>query len=135
SIFDAGTLIAKQAQQTAKTQQAAISVTQVTLQAFSEVETALAAEVTLANRELQQQNAEYYFSVAEQLAFEQYIAGLTDYITVLESQRSAFDAQTSLLAIKNTRIQNRIKLLLALGGDMPTALTVITEKELSRVNE
>lgn len=135
SIFDAGTLTAKQAQQIAKTQQAAISVTKVTLQAFSEVETTLAAEVTLANRELLQQNAEYYFSVAEQLAFEQYIAGLTDYITVLESQRSAFDAQTSLLTIKNTRIQNRIKLLLALGGGMPTELTVITEKDLSRVNE
>jgi len=135
SVFDAGALIAKQAQQTAKTQQSAILVTQVTLQAFSEVETALAAEVTLANRELQQQNAEYYFNVAEQLAFEQYIAGLTDYITVLESQRSAFDAQTSSLAIKNTRIQNRIKLLLALGGDIPTSLTVNTEKDLSRVNE
>ena len=135
SIFDAGALTAKQAQQTAKTQQAAISVTRVTLQAFSEVETALAAEVTLANRELQQQNAEYYFNIAEQLAFEQYIAGLTDYITVLESQRSAFDAQISLLAIKTTRIQNRIKLLLALGGDIPTSLTVNTEKDLSRVNE
>jgi len=135
SVFDAGALTAKQAQQTAKTQQAAISVTQVTLQAFSEVETALAAEVTLANREFQQQNAEYYFNVAEQLAFEQYIAGLTDYITVLESQRSAFDAQTSSLAIKNSRIQNRIKLLLALGGDIPTSLTVNTEKDLSRVNE
>ncbi|MDX2322357.1 MAG: TolC family protein [Moritella sp.] len=135
SIFDAGALTAKQAQQTAKTQQAAISVTEVTLQAFSEVETALATEVTLAKRELRQQDAEYYFSVAEQLAFEQYIAGLTDYITVLESQRSAFDAQTSLLSIKNTRIQNRIKLLLALGGDIPTSLTVNPEKELSRVNE
>lgn len=135
SIFNAGTLTAKQAQQTAKTQQAAISVTEVTLQAFSDVETALSAEVTLANRELQQQNAENYFSVAEQLAFEQYIAGLTDYITVLESQRSAFDAQTALLSIKNTRIQNRIKLLHALGGDIPASLAVNTDKELSRVNE
>lgn len=135
SIFDAGLLTAKQAQQTAKTQQAAIKVTQVTLQAFNDVESTLAAEVTLANRELQQQDAEYYFRIAEQLAFEQYIAGLTDYITVLESQRSAFDAQTALLTIKNTRIQNRIKLLLALGGDIPTALTVSTQKDLSRVNE
>jgi len=134
SIFDAGTLTAKQTQQTAKTQQAAIAVTSITLQAFSDVETALSAEGALANRELQQQNAENYFRIAEQLAFEQYIAGLIDYITVLESQRSAFDAQTTLLSIKNTRIQNRIKLLLALGGNIPTSLAVNTEKELSRVN-
>ena len=36
---------------------------------------------------------------------------------VLESQRRAFDSRSSLLSTKNARLQNRIDLYLALGGD------------------
>jgi hypothetical protein len=42
---------------------------------------------------------------------------LTDIITVLESQRRSFNAQRSLLQVSNQRLQNRIDLYLALGGD------------------
>lgn len=122
-IFDAGNLEAKQQQQLITAKKAANKVTSTTLQAFIEIENTLSAERTLAQQEIEQRDAKEYFATAEQLAFEQYIAGLSAYITVLESQRSAYDAQTSLLAIKNARIQNRIQLLLALGGDLPQSVT------------
>ena len=40
-----------------------------------------------------------------------------DIITVLESQRRAFDSRSTLLTIKNQRLQNRVDLYLSLGGD------------------
>ena len=51
------------------------------------------------------------------LAFEQYQRGLVTYTTVLESQRRAFDAQTSVIDLRNQLIQNRITLYLSLGGN------------------
>ena len=38
-------------------------------------------------------------------------------VTVLAAQRRAFTANSSLIAIRNERLQNRIDLYLALGGD------------------
>jgi multidrug efflux system outer membrane protein len=51
------------------------------------------------------------------LAFEQYQRGLVTYTTVLESQRRAFDAQSTVIDLRNQLLQNRITLFLALGGD------------------
>lgn len=137
-IFDAGNLEAKQQQQAITASKAANAITSATLQAFVEVENSLSAEGTLAQQEIEQQQAATYFASAEQLAFEQYIAGITSYITVLESQRSAYDAQTTLLSIKHSRIQNRVQLLLALGGPLPSEINLIpftaTAKDSDSVN-
>ena len=53
---------------------------------------------------------------AEELALERYRSGLTDIITWLEARRRAFDSRSSLLAVSNRRLRNRIALHLALGG-------------------
>jgi outer membrane protein TolC len=47
----------------------------------------------------------------------QYEKGLVDIITLLESQRRAFDARSALLSVRRQRLENRINLYLALGGD------------------
>ena len=60
-----------------------------------------------------QSNAE----AALTLAFDQYQKGLVNFTTVLEAQRRAFDAQTTVVQLRNQRLQSRIALLLALGGD------------------
>jgi NodT family efflux transporter outer membrane factor (OMF) lipoprotein len=86
------------------------------LQAFREVETTLAAENTLLREEAALKMAEEESIAAEDLAWEEYEAGLSDIITVLESQRRAFSAQRDLLSTRNSRLQNRINLHLALGG-------------------
>ena len=67
-----------------------------------------------------QQNAQ----AAKTLSFEQYRNGLVSYTTVLDAQNRAFDAQSTVIQIKNQLIVNRIKLHIALGGDFaePTSL-------------
>lgn len=89
---------------------------QAALQAFREVETTLAAEETLRREEEALALASEESIAAEDLAWEQYQAGLSDIITVLESQRRSFTTQRDVLTTRNQRLQNRINLHLALGG-------------------
>ena len=90
---------------------------QTTLQAFAEVETTLNAETFLTQQETALRAAVQEAIEAEKLAQEDYLAGLADIVTVLESQRRVFDAKRSLLQLQNQRLQNRIDLYLALGGE------------------
>ena len=55
--------------------------------------------------------------IAATLSFEQYQSGLVSYTTVLDAQKRSFEAQTTLIKIKNRLIANRINLHLSLGGD------------------
>jgi outer membrane protein TolC len=54
---------------------------------------------------------------AEDLAWEQYDKGLVDITTLLDAQRRADESASQLISIQNQRLQNRINLHLALGGD------------------
>ncbi len=87
------------------------------LTSFNEVETALSSENYLSKQTQAIEEAAYYSESGYQLAFEQYQSGLIEYTTLLESQRRWFDAQSNLINLKNTLLQNRIALYLALGGD------------------
>jgi outer membrane protein TolC len=86
-------------------------------QAFGEVETALAAEVFLKSQLRSQKEAAEESTKAEELAWDRYASGLVDGLTWLEAQRRSFNASSGLLQLKNLRLQNRITLHLALGGD------------------
>lgn len=86
------------------------------LVAFSEVETALAADTLLADRQGFLQTAAEQSRAAEDIADDRYRAGLGDYITVLESQRLALQAEGDLIAARRLRLENRVDLYLALGG-------------------
>ncbi|MDG1832567.1 MAG: TolC family protein, partial [Verrucomicrobiota bacterium] len=90
---------------------------QTALQAFAEVETTLAAEQFLVRQETALRAAVTEAGGAQALALGDYQAGLADIVTVLESQRRIFDAKRSLLELQNLRLQNRIDLYLALGGE------------------
>ena len=60
-------------------------------------------------------------------AAERYLAGLDNYITVLESQRSAVQAEGDLIAARRLRLDNRVDLYLALGGgfeQLPAPVTL-----------
>lgn len=87
------------------------------LTAFREVETALAAERYLLGQVDALAAASEEARRAEGLSRSQYEQGLVDIITLLDSQRRAFDAQSTLLAIKLELLRNRVDLYLALGGD------------------
>lgn len=85
--------------------------------AFADVENAITQEQALISRYNTTVEAEENAKAAEQLSFEQYQNGLVSYTTVLESQNRSFEAQSSVIEIKNQMIANRIALHISLGGD------------------
>ena len=86
------------------------------LSAYSEVEIVLATEGYLAQRAKSLSRAATEALAAERLSDERYRSGLTDFITVLESQRSALQAQSRLLTVQRLQLDQRVDLHLALGG-------------------
>ena len=86
------------------------------LRAYSEVETTLAAEDYLAERATNLSEATIQSRAAERLALDRYRNGLEGYITVLESQRRTFDAESAWITGRRERLDNRVDLYLALGG-------------------
>ncbi|WP_165840075.1 efflux transporter outer membrane subunit [Motiliproteus coralliicola] len=131
-LLDGGRLEALEAQALAQAQQREALYRDTVLKAFDEVETALQQERQLTRFVEQSQISVVEFQLAEQLAAEQYRAGLVQYITLLEAQRSAFEARSSYTQALNQQLQNRIDLYLALGGDFETSTA---EVELAVENE
>ena len=96
--------------------QAEIQYVYVILKAFSEIETKLANDRML-NAQLEALNEAYIQSnEAYTLALDRYNNGLSDLITVLDSQRKMFDTRGQMITVRNLIIQNRIDLLICLGG-------------------
>ncbi len=122
-IFHGAQLLAERNQAEARVKKAAADYAQVVLQAFQEVETAMAAEKWLQKQLMLLQAEAKESADAEYLAENDYITGLTDIITLLEAQRRAFDSENSLLELHKQRLQNRINLYLALGGPVLTPLS------------
>lgn len=115
-IFQGGRLKAQRKLVEARFRQALEAFAQTSLNAFREVESALAAERYLRGEEEAVRLNVEESAAAEDLSWERYQAGLTNIITVLEAQRRAFNSRNSLIDIQNRRIQNRLTLHLALGG-------------------
>ena len=116
-ILDGGKIRSQIDRAKAQQEEARYNYVQVALQAFAEVETALAAENYLTKQETALLASVTEALEAENLAMDDYTAGLADIVTVLESQRRVFDAKRSLIDLQNLRLQNRIDLYLALGGE------------------
>ena len=89
---------------------------QTVLVAFNEVETSLAAEDFLAKQERALATSVQEEKAALLIAQQQYESGLVGIITLLETQRRAFNAESAWLFTLNQKLQNRINLHLALGG-------------------
>ena len=115
-IFQGGRLRAAEDRVTAVYKQSLANYAQTVLVAFDEVETALSDEGSLFRDEEALRVTVDEYDAAVDLAWEQYNRGLVDIITVLDSQRRAFNAERTLIIISNQRIQSRIGLYLALGG-------------------
>jgi NodT family efflux transporter outer membrane factor (OMF) lipoprotein len=84
--------------------------------AFAQVENVLSNHSALGKRFSYLQQAQGNALEAQKLSFNQYMRGLVSYTTVLESERRAFDAQTSLIQLTNQLLQNRANTFSALGG-------------------
>ena len=111
----------------ARAHEAAERYRQVVLQAFGEVEDALASEGHLRQRQADLETSVVQSQEAARLAEDRYRLGLTDFVTLAEAQRSAFSAESQLIAERRQLLDNRVNLHLALGGGFgPSAEDLLT---------
>lgn len=119
-LFNAGRLQALEDQAFARVQLAEQTYLDLVYRAFATVENAISRAGSLQVRYESFLDAERNSAAALELALEQYQRGLVPYTTVLESQRQAFDAEATVVELRNQLLQNRIDLYVALGGDFST---------------
>ena len=116
-IFHGGRLKARARQATAQSEAAIATFSGTALQAFREVESALAWEQSLATQEEYLDTELRQANLGESQAYRDYAQGILGILSVLEAQRRAFNARSSMISLRNQRLQTRISLHLALGGD------------------
>lgn len=121
-VFSGGRLRATVRANEARSAEVAALYENAVLGAYREVELALAADSFLAERETALEEATTQSLAAQRLAEERYRMGLSDIITLLESQRSALTSESALLNVRRLRLDNRVDLHLALGGGFSMTL-------------
>lgn len=119
-IFNAGRLKANEEKARIELKQGEQLYLDTLYNAFSDVENAITTEKNLKNSYYTMLAAQENAKIASTLSFEQYQSGLVTYTTVLDAQNRSFEAQSTLIKIKNQLIANRINLHLSLGGDFST---------------
>lgn len=130
-IFQGGRLRAQVTRSGALADAAVADYANRVLEACAEVETLLAAESSLRAQEGAQAVAAEQAAAASALARDRYESGLDDVIPWLSAQRAAADAQSRLLEVRRRRLESRVDLHLALGGDFDPAPSGDPEKEES----
>jgi multidrug efflux system outer membrane protein len=115
-IFDAGKRKAQIKVEIARTEQALNEYEQTVLEAMREVEDALVGiryyREELLARSMQLRAARS----ASTLSRARYDGGITDYLEVLDSDRSLFDAQLAQSAVERLELVSIVRLYKALGG-------------------
>ncbi|KGJ91669.1 TolC family protein [Colwellia psychrerythraea] len=119
-IFNAGRLKANEEKSRIELKQGEQLYLDTLYNAFNDVENAITTEKSLKHSYYTMLAAQENAQIASALSFEQYQSGLVSYTTVLDAQNRSFEAQTTLIKIKNQLIVNRINLHLFLGGDFTT---------------
>lgn len=121
-VADGGAAEARAKAALARNQAEVQAYCQLALEAFREVETALAAEQALRKQEAFLMEEESQAALGERQAERDYAEGVNpNILSVLEAQRRANNARAALIRLRNQRLINRIQLHLALGGDFRKA--------------
>jgi len=115
-IFTGGRLKGEIRLNEALTQEAFNHYRSTALNAFREVEQALAAEQWLRAQEQALQEAVEQTEASRKLAVTSYQQGLIEILTLLDSYRSTLNAQSAHILVRRQLLSNRIDLYLALGG-------------------
>ncbi|MGA0058844.1 MAG: efflux transporter outer membrane subunit, partial [Planctomycetota bacterium] len=113
-LFDGGRIRADIDEKDARRREALFGST--ALQAYREVETALAATPLLDAEWERRSEAVAEAEAARTLSEDRYARGLVPIDTLLNAQRRALAARTQFLAVARQRLDNRVQLILALGG-------------------
>jgi len=117
-IFQGGRLSAGVDAAEAKVDATLAEYAQAVLRALLEVETALAVEASMAERDRQLARATERADQARGLAEERYRAGRTDILSVLTAQRQAYESESAWVNARRLHLEQRVDLMLALGGGL-----------------
>ncbi|MGM0563534.1 MAG: efflux transporter outer membrane subunit [Pseudomonadota bacterium] len=115
-LFQGGALAAEQSRQAELYQAKLAEFRGTALQAFSETLNALDSESALWRQWLAARRAATTAEQAADQSFERYIAGLENFNTWLQAQRTAYDRASAAIDLQAQLLQNRVDLHLALGG-------------------
>ncbi|MGF1464011.1 MAG: efflux transporter outer membrane subunit [Maricaulaceae bacterium] len=122
-------------QNIAEAREAVFNYANLALTAYQEAEDALAAERFL----LAQQDAlEYALEeavAAQVLAERQFERGLANVFNLLDAQDRKIAAQSALITVAGTRLNNRISLYLAIGGGFVTPATQTADADAEPAQE
>lgn len=129
-VFEGGRLKANVALNQAREREAFARYVSSALQAFAEVETVLAAEAQMVEREKHLASAYENSQAALKLAEDRYRTGLEAYVTLLEAQRRAWESESQLISHRRERLENRVDLFLALGGAITNKIIETTSRKL-----
>ena len=122
-LFDAGLLEDRQREAEARLEQGVAEYAKTVLQAFGEVEGALLARREHTERRQLLLEAVREARGTQEAAQNRYLRGLSDYLAVLEAQRTRFSLEDTLVLHELAILTNRVTLHRALGGgwDQPAA--------------
>jgi multidrug efflux system outer membrane protein len=115
-IFQGGRILANIDRAKAIRMQSEAAYRDVALRAFQEVESGLAGESFLQSEYTRLAEAAEEAKAAERLAWDQYRAGTSDFLSALDARRTADSAESRFINVRNLLLQNRTDLYLALGG-------------------
>lgn len=133
-IFQGGRLRAQVARQRALLGAQFESYVSTVYTAFEEIENALDAEGLLALREDALRISLIEAQKAEERLELRYVEGLASVLQLLDSQSRRLNAEGQLINVRAERLQNRVRLHVALGGDARTALPPAAQAVMSREN-
>jgi NodT family efflux transporter outer membrane factor (OMF) lipoprotein len=134
-IFQGGRLRANIDFNDAQTKMAMSEYEKSVLNALAEVENALTNEYYLSEREKALKMAAEQSLGARNLAEIQYSRGVSDFLTMLESARSAYDTESRYINARRERLDARIDLYLALGGGFDADESYIFNDEVKPETE
>ena len=115
-IFNSGRLKAQMKAQTARAEQAGHRYVFVLQDAFREVEDSLVAVETLRREHAARQRQVVAARNAARLSTARYDGGVVDYLEVLDSERTLFEAELEESAIRREALTAYVTLYKALGG-------------------
>lgn len=114
-LFNAGRLKSEHRAAGKRAEQAYLSWQSTVLSAFEEVENALGTEHYLAREEKARLAALQAGETALTRTRRDFEAGTTDLLNLLETQRRLFQTERQTIVIRQSRLDNRVALALALG--------------------
>lgn len=136
-IFDAGRLDANYDVAKIQRQQSLTSYERSIQTAFREVSDVLATRATLGAQLESQYRLQDNFDQTYEIADARFRAGISNYLDVLDAQRSLFSTQQGILDLELQKIISQIELYQVLGGganlDVPTIIPIPQYTNLAQI--